>query len=252
MTRRRPWYETAFARDYLARYAHRSDEAAQAELPFLLRALKLPRGACVLDLCCGAGRHARALAAAGYRVVAVDLSAALLCAARKASRRENIRYVRADMRALPLACASMDGAVSIFTSFGYFPREAQDARALREAARVLKPGAPLVLDFMNIRAALAALQPRSERTVGRARLVELRRYDRRTRRLTKTIRIDEGWRRKVVRESVRAYTSRELAALLRRAGFRVMARYGDLFGARFDARRSPRCVLVARKVERSA
>ncbi len=57
-----PWYVRAFNADYLARYKHRSDALAQAELPFVLKALNLSARAMVLDLCCGAGRHARGLA----------------------------------------------------------------------------------------------------------------------------------------------------------------------------------------------
>ena len=71
-----PWYVRAFNADYLARYKHRSDELAQTELPFVLGALQVKPGATVLDLCCGAGRHSRALIAAmkSGRVIGLDLS----------------------------------------------------------------------------------------------------------------------------------------------------------------------------------
>lgn len=246
-SRRRPWYETAFARDYLERYQHRSDEAARAELPFLLSALSLPRGARILDLCCGAGRHARALASAGYDVVAIDLSADLLRVARARSRGLRIAWRRADMRHLPLADCSVDGVINIFTSFAYFPRDAENARVLVEVARVLKPGAPFVMDYLNLRATLAALTSASEKTIGTMHLIERRRFDVRRRRLVKTIRTVEGRSTRLLRESVRAYTPRELAALFSRAGLDVVARYGDLSGARFLPATSPRCVLVARK-----
>jgi ubiquinone/menaquinone biosynthesis C-methylase UbiE len=244
---KRPWYETAFAKDYLDRYRHRSDEAAAAELPFLRSALALPRGARVLDLCCGAGRYARALASAGYAVVGVDLSADLLRVARSRSRGRNIRCVRADMRALPLADESLDGAVSMFTSFGYFATDAENARVLHEIARVLKPGAPFVMDYMNLRVTLATLVPASQRMVNGVRLDERRRFDARRKRLVKTIRIACCKGDEVLRESVRAYTPHELTALFKRAGLTVKGRYGDLSGAAFDPAKSPRCVLVARK-----
>ena len=244
---RPPWYETAFTRDYLARYRHRSDEAARADLPFLIPALGLGPGAKVLDLCCGAGRYARALADAGYRVVGVDLSPDLLRIARARSRGKGIRYLRADMRHLPLADGSMDGALNIFTSFGYFARAAEDRRVLAEIARVLKPHAPFVMDYLNLKATLASLVPASERTVGKERLLERRRFDTKRRRIVKTIRIVSPNGSRVLRESVRAYTPRELEALLARAGLQVEARYGSLSGASFDAASSPRCVLLARK-----
>ncbi|MGD0090590.1 MAG: hypothetical protein ABSE73_11780 [Planctomycetota bacterium] len=137
--------------------------------------------------------------------------------------------------------------VNLFTSFGYFPHDAGNARALSEIVRVLKPGAPFVMDYFNLAATLAALAPSSERTVAGMRLYERRRFDPQRQRLNKTIRVVGQGPARVLRESVRAYTPGELEGLLRRAGLKVEARYGDLFGARFDAAASPRCVFLARK-----
>src|SRR5208283_4494382 len=93
------WYDQAFGRDYLLRYRHRSDKQAAAERPFLVAALALPKGARVLDLCCGAGRYSRALQKAGYKVIAVDRSLELLQAARAGrGGKRGICYLRADMR----------------------------------------------------------------------------------------------------------------------------------------------------------
>jgi SAM-dependent methyltransferase len=55
------------------------------EMPFL--AAGIPAGATVLDAGCGTGAHARALAAAGYRVTGADASAAMLAQAREAEAR---------------------------------------------------------------------------------------------------------------------------------------------------------------------
>jgi len=245
--RKLPWYDAAFEQDYLARYHHRSDEAATAELPFLLTALALPHGARILDLCCGAGRHSRALKISGYRVLAVDRSGDLLKQAHalQAGGKE-IGYVRADMRRLPLAGRSLDGAVNLFTSFGYFERDAENLQVLREVARVLKPGAPFVFDFLNLPMTLGKLVPRSEKIIGRTRLTQRRFFDRKTRRLVKITRLTGRGRTLVRRESVRAYSPVELNALFRRAGLEIVARFGDLFGSPFDLQASPRCVLVAR------
>lgn len=245
-----PWYARAFGRDYLERYAGRSAEAAAREIPLLLRVLRAPPRGVLLDLCCGGGRHCLGLLRAGFRVVGVDLSAELLCHARELAPAACL--ARADLRALPLRDASFDGVVNLFTSFGYFESESEDLRALEEVARVLKPGAALVLDFLNLPATLATLAPLTERRVGAARVVERRRYHSESGRLEKVIRVEEpagGAAREFI-ESVRAYAPDELGELLRRAGFSLSPRerYGDLLGAPFDER-SPRCVWVARKVQ---
>lgn len=70
-------------------------------------------------------------------VVGLDLSGALLAAARQRDHR--LPLLRADMRALPLADRSVDAVVNLFNAFGYFANQDDDARVLREVARVLRP-----------------------------------------------------------------------------------------------------------------
>ena len=66
------------------------------ELPFLLASL--PRGCTVLDVGCGTGAHARALAAAGYRVTGIDFSAAMLEQARaSAAEGPPIEWIEGDV-----------------------------------------------------------------------------------------------------------------------------------------------------------
>jgi ubiquinone/menaquinone biosynthesis C-methylase UbiE len=246
---RTPWYVRAFEKDYLKRYPHRTDAAAKKEAQFAASILKLPRGATVLDLCCGAGRHSRALAAAGFNVIGVDLSADLLRVARKkgVKGKGRVRYIRADMRSVPLADASVDEVVSMFTSFGYFTAERDNARVLKEVARVLKPGAPFVMDYFNLMPTLANLVAESRRKIGTTDIVERRCFVKDTRRLTKVVEARDGECCELLCESVRAYSPRELKTLFKRAGLRVISLFGDLAGSKFDERRSPRCVVFARK-----
>jgi ubiquinone/menaquinone biosynthesis C-methylase UbiE len=252
---RKPWYVRAFEKDYLARYAHRSDAAAALEIKFIGPLLNLPRGARVLDLCCGSGRHSRALAASGYNAIGIDLSAALLQEARSRKAREKMRggeiqYVRADMRNLPLPARCVDGAISMFTSFGYFSSDGENARVLHEVERVMKPGGRFVMDYLNLKHTLSNLAADSERRVGAAVLREKRVFDKRTRRFKKSIEVRDGGKREVLRESVRAYTPRELKNLFKRAGLIIEAMFGDLEGAAFDETKSPRCIVLARKAAR--
>ncbi|HEY3324558.1 MAG TPA: methyltransferase domain-containing protein [Planctomycetota bacterium] len=243
-----PWYVCAFDAQYLLRYSHRTDKAAAAEARFVAKALKLPRGAHVLDLCCGAGRHARALARMGFRVTGVDLSADLLHEAVR-RRHKNITYVRADMRCLPLGAESVDGAISMFTSFGYFETDRENEKVLREVARVLKPGAPFLLDYMNLKVTLRHLVRESEKSAGRLRLIERRHYNAASRRLTKDVTVLDGRRKQVICESVRAYRPAELRKMCARAGLVLQARFGDLAGSKFKENDSARCVLLLRKRE---
>ena len=241
-----PWYVAAFQDDYLRRYGHRDKAQADAELPFLMHALDLPRGARVLDLCCGAGRHSGGLAHAGLIVAGVDLSLPLLLRARAEHPRP--AFVRADMRKLPFRDETFGGAVNLFTSFGYFENEHENLAAVREVARVLKPGGRFVLDFFNLDTTLPALVPESSRGVEGELIVERRRFDAARKRLEKETVIERpGAAPARLLESVRAYAAGELAALFESAGLAVLARHGDLSGVDFDRQSSPRCVTLGVK-----
>jgi SAM-dependent methyltransferase len=103
--------------------------------------LGLPVGARVLDIACGQGRHAHLLAEAGLDIDGVDYSEELLACARERGTGPHLRYQRGDMRALPEDWTGrFDAVVSLSTSFGFFRDPADDAAALGEFARVLRPG----------------------------------------------------------------------------------------------------------------
>jgi SAM-dependent methyltransferase len=161
------WYETAFEAEYLALYAHRDDAEAREQVDALLA---WGFAGELIDLGCGAGRHLAALHARGVRAVGVDRSLAMLNAAPRALRSG---LVRADLRRLPFADASFDGALSLFSSFGYFGPEG-DRAALAEAARVLRPGGRLCLDLADPEAVRSGLVRESRRRVGALELTESR------------------------------------------------------------------------------
>src|SRR5438045_6405550 len=54
------------------------------ETDFISRSTPLPEFRKILDVCCGMGRHARALASRGYSVAGIDRDAAVIAAARQA------------------------------------------------------------------------------------------------------------------------------------------------------------------------
>ena len=103
------------------------------ELDALRRFLGPGRGRC-LDLGCGTGVAIPELTRLGWTVVGVDVSQEMLSRARAHGAELHL----ADAKALPFPDASFDAAVSIWThtDVDHFPA------ILREAARVLRAGAP--------------------------------------------------------------------------------------------------------------
>ena len=120
-------------------------------------------GGWVLDLACGAGRHAKYLVRGGARVIGYDLSRVLL---RRAISMVGIPVARGDIRSLPFASDTFTLVVNLFTSFGYFASDELHQRVLREVARVLEPGGRFVLDFLHAAHVRATLVPHDTLHVG--------------------------------------------------------------------------------------
>ncbi|MFT4083915.1 MAG: class I SAM-dependent methyltransferase [Nocardioides sp.] len=93
-----------------------------------------------LDLGCGPGRHAVAMAAAGLHALAVDASptALMLLGERVASEDLTVETIEATMTELPVPDASIDVVVAF--NVVYHGDRGDARRAIAEVARVLRPG----------------------------------------------------------------------------------------------------------------
>jgi ubiquinone/menaquinone biosynthesis C-methylase UbiE len=207
-----------------------------------------PPGGELLDVACGFGRHAVPLAEAGFRVTGVDRSAALLEEARRRTGADAgwPRLVQADYRELPFADASFDAALNLYTSLGYLGDEG-DTNVLREVARVLRPGAKLVIETMHRDLLVRMFTPTGWQLLGAGRLLlEQRTFDPAggVTQTTQTL-IDKDGRRDSRTFEARVYTATELVHMLQAAGFAKTTTYGDLSGAPFDT--ATRLVIVARR-----
>jgi demethylmenaquinone methyltransferase/2-methoxy-6-polyprenyl-1,4-benzoquinol methylase len=111
-----------------------------------VRELAAPAGGHVLDLCCGTGDLSFHLVRSdpSLHVTGVDFCDPMLDGARRRAPREagggNVSFERADVMALPFEDARFDAAI-----MGFSMRNVVDIVAtLREARRVLRPGARFV------------------------------------------------------------------------------------------------------------
>lgn len=153
MTKTAAWWATTFESERGLERLHEQDaDATVRQVALIERELNLAGGSRVLDVACGTGRHAVALAARGHQVTCVDMSADYLAATRRRAQSQGVEVelVQADMRDLSsLPQGSFDAAVNMYTSFGYFHRDEDNVRSLAAIADVLRPGGRLLVDVIN-------------------------------------------------------------------------------------------------------
>jgi len=103
------------------------------ETAFICRCAPLPAFRKVADLCCGMGRHARALSKHGYSVIGIDRDADIIAKARALAGGPT--YINADIRCYRPTAGMFDIAMIMSQSFGYF-----DAATNREVLGRLADG----------------------------------------------------------------------------------------------------------------
>lgn len=239
------WYRHSFGSDYLIVYKHRDMQGAYEEVKKMIAWLELPEGSEVLDLCCGMGRHSMALNEFGYEVTGVDLSEVLLNEARKLDTDDRVRWIQGDMREVPVS-RTFDGIVNLFTSFGYFEQDSENAKVLQEMDRLLKPGGKFLIDFLNADVVEARLVPRSERSEDGMHIEEIRQIQDGF--VRKTILISEqGQETRKYLEQVKLYGVEEFKSLLAPTGLIIDKIYGDYEANSFDPSNSPRLIIVGHK-----
>ncbi len=223
-------------------------QTAAADVENATKRLELSPGAAVLDLACGPGRHALELARRGFDVTGVDRTDRYLEEARKRADgdRLHVEWVRADMREFR-RCAAFDGAISLFTSFGFFDNPADDRRVLENLFASLKPGGRVVMEMLGKEVLARKFQP-----TGWSRLADGRLWLEERFILDNWARVESRWtliddtRRAEHVIRLRLYSASELQSLLLAVGFARVACYGALAGTPYD-HNAERLVIVGQR-----
>lgn len=231
------WFEEWFGEEYLQLYPHRNDAEAERAVELIGRTVRLEPGWRVLDVACGAGRHARAFDAAGARCIGVDLSRTLLRLARRVTAAP---LVRADMRQLPIRSGSMDLTVNLFTSFGYFDQDAEHTAALNEMIATVRPGGWFVIDFLNPAAVRRQLVAEESLDLAGSSVRVSRSVSPDGRYVCKSIHAGQG---RSYRERVRLFEPEQMSDMLEAGGVVVRFRFGD-YDATPLVSDSPRTILM--------
>lgn len=239
------WYEKSFGSDYLTLYSHRDEKEAVKDISNIVNLLALQPNMRILDLACGTGRHLSVLKNLGFgHLTGLDLSSALLEVA-KSNINASVELVYADMRRIPYA-DHFDVILSLFTSFGYFWRDAENIEVLAGVIKALNDGGIFLIDYVNRDYVIDTLVPYDEKVIDDLRVVNERVIvgDRVEKKSTVT---DPQDNVKTFEESVRLYSLDDMERMLRSVGFGTVKNYGNLDGDSFDKRKSKRLIMVAEK-----
>jgi len=208
------------------------------EVGFLVEVLGLQRGDRLLDVGCGPGRHALALARLGFDVVGVDRSPEFVRLAADAADAEALpaQFVEQDVRTLDLA-AEFDAVICLCQGgFGLVGGRDEPAVFARIAA-ALRPGGRLALTAFSAAFVVRFLEEGETFDPATGVLHE-----------RSTVRAADGAEREFDLWTT-CFTPRELELLAQSAGLRVDAVHGVAPG-RYDARPvsldDPELLLLAR------
>jgi SAM-dependent methyltransferase len=220
-------------------------EMTVAEVDFITR---MSRGARVLDVPCGSGRHTLELARRGCQVTGLDVSAEAVGHARDAAAAEGLRVdLRlGDMRTLPTDIR-VDTAVCMGNAFGYLDH-AGTQKFLADLAGLVVPGGTLVLDYGFVAEAMLPHLEIEEppMTIGGVEAVSVNEYDTANSRWITRFTFRRGDEEHHGTSVQHVYTSAEVTRLVTEAGFTRIALYGDTDETPFHFG-SPRLLLVAHK-----
>lgn len=209
--------------------ANRWDRAA-TEVADVVRLTGPSTALPVLDVGCGPGRHAKAFAALGYRVVGIDVVKPYISAAAEACRAygDAAQFIWCD--AQEFASAPRFGlAISLFNSLGYRD-QVSDARTLRNIRAALRPASSLAISLMTWEIASRRFRAESEQSYKGGTLRRKSKLVPESRHLIQEWEFVEDTRTRHFVSRQYLYCAEELRAVVTDAGFAGVELFGDFAG----------------------
>jgi len=241
------WYKDWFdSENYLRVYSHRNQEEAEKLVELIAKNSNLKANSLVLDMACGAGRHALTFAKLGFKVTAVDLSQRLISEAKKNANLEGVEldFILSDILEYE-SNKKFDLVVNLFTSIGYFENDEENYTVIKKAYNLLNQGGYFVLDYFNKDFLLKNLIPTTVFSENGLKITQNRSIE--GTRIVKKITIENNGSSEEFYESVRLYSCEEILMCIIKAGFAISKQYGDYFGNTYKKETSPRLIIFAAK-----
>jgi len=243
------WYRDWFRdSNYLTVYQHRDTQEAEQMLTLIEKITGDRKDLRILDLGCGSGRHSLSLAKRGYKnITGIDLSPTLLEVAKQTAQEEglNIRFEQCDMRHIP-ADWHFDLVINLFTSFGYFETDEENAEVIQGMSESLVPGGWLVMDFFNSDWLRHNLISHDERIMPDGRRLEQTRWIEKGR-VEKRLLLRSTSEAVEFVESVRMFSLDEFKQMFAQNGLKLKHLFGGYDGSEFHEATSARLIMFAER-----
>jgi 2-polyprenyl-3-methyl-5-hydroxy-6-metoxy-1,4-benzoquinol methylase len=244
---KKAWFKDWFNSPYYHQlYSHRDEQEAAAFIDLLISHLQPLPGSTMLDVACGKGRHSIQLANIGFDVTGIDLSEESIEEALQ-SESETLHFYRHDMR-LPFWINFYDYAFNFFTSFGYFKTQREHDNAIRTIAQSVKPDGYFVMDYLNAAFAETHTIPQTEKEIEGVKFIITKWFDD-THFYKKIIVEDASLDEPLIfTEKVAKFSLEQFTTMFARQGLHIEEVYGDYSLAKYDAEKSSRLIMIARKM----
>ena len=242
------WFKEWFNSPYYHHlYFKRDEKEAANYIDKLINHLQPKPNAVMLDVACGKGRHAIHLANQNFDVTGIDLSEDSINDALQYEA-ENLHFYLHDMR-LPFKSNYFDFAFNFFTSFGYFLTLQEHDDAIKTIAESLKKSGFFILDYLNVAFAEAHLVTESQIKIEGVSYTINKWFDethfyKKIIVIDKVLKVTETYQEKVAKFSLKDFTE-----MYGRQGLQIKEVYGDYDFGKYDENKSPRLIMIARKIE---
>lgn len=241
------WYRDWFSSPYYEKlYFSRNEAEAQQFIQQLLAHINPAPGSRMLDVACGQGRYSKCLARLGFDVSGIDLSEPFINEA-KQFEAPNLHFYLHDMR-LPFWINYFDYAFNFFTSFGYFRTMREHDAAARTIAQSLKLNGLFVIDYLNVHYVEDNFVKEEVKVIDGIDFDITRWQD--DDHFFKQVHIadEKAAVKQTFTERVAKFSLGDFTDMLAYQGMQVQDVFGDYALSRYDIRKSPRMIIVAKKM----
>lgn len=241
------WYADWFSSPFYHKlYFERDEKEADLFIRKLIEYLQPPTDSRMLDVACGKGRHSKIMASMGFTVTGIDISFSSIAIA-KQFETDNLDFFVHDMR-LPFWGNYFNYAFNFFTSFGYFKTRREHDDAIRTIAKSLKPGGLFVIDYLNVHYAEELMVHDEVKEID-GTCYSIHRWDDSTHFYKKISVTDTSFKKPMeFTEKVAKFTLGDFTDMLAYQGLQVQEVFGDYQLGHYDVRKTPRLIVVAKKL----